>query len=150
MVGSPPKPKTADGKTTTAGKKTVRLSVPQKGFTFIASLQSLQFRNVMKLTAATLILFQTAVCFLLTAWGPRPTVKVGQKTSTVAEKGQVEEALHRRDTSTPPRRPPSSASLSPRSPTAAGPSSLHNPPSKTHTHENQDPTCDWNSPFGSF
>lgn len=40
MVGSPPKPKATDGKSTTAGKKTVRLSVPQKGFTFIASWQN--------------------------------------------------------------------------------------------------------------
>lgn len=72
--------------------------------------------------------------FPLTAWGPRPTVKAGQKTSTVAEKGQFEEPLHRCDTSTPPRRTPSSASSSPRSPTA-GPSSLHTPPSKKQTWE---------------
>lgn len=94
MVKTPAKPKTTDGKTAAAGKKTVRLSVPQK------------------------------------AWGPQPNIKAGQKTSTVAEKGQFEEPPHRRDTSTPQRRPSSSASSSPRSPTA-GPSSLHTPPRKT-------------------
>lgn len=80
-------------------------------------------------TFITLILF-----FKQTAWGPQPNIKAGQKTSTVAEKGQFEEPPHRRDTSTPQRRPSSSASSSPRSPTA-GPSSLHTPPSKTQTRE---------------
>lgn len=137
MVKTSAKLKTTDGKTAAAGKKTVRLSVPQKGLTFITSLQSLQFING-KMTIHCynphLVFKPNCHLFFLTAWGPRPNIPTGQKTSTVAEKGQFEEPPLRRDASTPQRRASSSASSSPRSPSAA-PSALPTPPSKTQTLE---------------
>lgn len=67
--------------------------------------------------------------FPLTAWGPRPNVKAGQKPSEAAR--QREDHALRRDSSTPQRRLSSSSySTSPPSPTAAPPS-LRTPPSKT-------------------
>lgn len=137
MVKTPPKLKTTDGQAAAAGKKTVRLSVPQKGFTFIASLISFQFRNGKAMTHChnPLFVFITnCYLFSLKAWAPQPNIKAGRKSPMVAEKGQFEEPPHRRDTSTPQRRASPSASSSPRSP-AAGPSSLPTPPSKTHTRE---------------